>query len=302
VTSTRAFHRLELALAVLGLTAASLALLIAMDALQFHAAALWHAVRHLTIERLELHGVLLLALGIADAVVIARAVRSLVRQVLAQRAFLRALPIRSCLDVDGELVRVFPGRRVEAFCGGLLHPSVYVSTGALRGVEEPELRAILAHERHHRVRRDPLRFLLARVVSDAFRPLPPLATLADRHVSLADLAADAAAVRALGDVRPLAAAFVRLDELASSGQGGVAPERVDHLVRQGPPESVSPWLLLGAWLALGSIAGLAVPMFVLGWHPEPTVPLALELAVMTVVCVPAYLAARRADACLRPMR
>jgi hypothetical protein len=166
-------------------------------------------------------------------------------------------------------------------------------------VSGPELRAILAHEDHHRGRRDPLRMLLARVASDAFRPLPPLATLAERHASVADLAADAAAVRALGAVQPLAAALVRFDETAPSGYGGVAPERVDHLAREEPPESVSGWLLLMAGLALGSIAALTVPMLAFGWHPEPRLPVALELAAMALVFAPAWVAARRADVCLR---
>jgi Zn-dependent protease with chaperone function len=293
-----AFRRLELALAALAFTAATLVCLIAMDALHFHATMLWHGLVHGSFGDLHTHGLLLLVVGIVDAVVIARAVRSLVRQVREQRAFLRSLPIRSVVEVDGHLVRVFPGRSLQAFCAGLLRPAVYVSAGTLRGVSGMELRAILAHEHHHRVRRDPLRMLVARAVSDAFRPLPALATLADRQFSLADLAADAAAVRALGDVQPLASALARFDAGAA---GGVAPERVDHLVRDGPPESVPGWLLLGAGITLAALAALAVPIM-LGWHPDPKVPIAAELGVITAACVPSYLAARRADACLRPGR
>jgi Zn-dependent protease with chaperone function len=292
---TSAFRRLELALAALALTAGMLVCLIAMDALQFHAGLLWHGLTHASFEKLHAHGVFLLAVALADGVVIARAVRSLARQVRKQRAFLRSLPIRTVLDVDGELVRVFPGRSLQAFCAGLLRPAVYISAGTLRRVSGPELRAILAHERHHRIRHDPLRMLIARAVSDAFRPVPALATLADRHFSLADLAADAAAVRAMGDVQPLASALARFDEAAA----GVAPERVDHLLREDPPESVPGWLLLGAGIALAALAAVAVPMLVLGWHPDPTVPVAAELAAVTAACAPSYFAARHADACLR---
>jgi Zn-dependent protease with chaperone function len=187
VTSSRVFLRLELALGALWLTAASLAVLVATDALQFHAGALWAG------RDLEPHGIVLLVLASADGVVIVRAVNSLVRQVLAQRSFLRALPVRSVVRIEGRPVRVLPGRSLHAFCAGLLRPAVYVSAGTLRAVSAPELRAILAHEHHHRVRRDPLRMVLARAVSNAFRPIPPLATLADEHASLTDLAADAAA-------------------------------------------------------------------------------------------------------------
>jgi Peptidase family M48 len=293
VTDGKAFLRLELALVVLALTATSLMLLVAMDAVEFHAAVLWHCATHLTLRHLEPHCVLLLALLTVDAVVIVRAVRSLMHQCTAHRAFVRALPVRTELVLEGHRVRVVPGRPLRAFCAGLMHPAVYVSEGTLREVSGPELRAVLAHEDHHRVRRDPLRTLLARVASDAFRPLPRLATIADRHAALADLAADAAAVRAVGGVQPLAAALVRFDEAGS----GAAPERVDHLVRQGPPDSVPMWLLATACVTLAGIAALTVPMLLLGWHPEP-LPVVLELAVLTAVCTPAYLAAWRVDACL----
>jgi Peptidase family M48 len=296
---TSAFRRLELAFAALAFTAATLVCLIAMDALHFHAAMMWHGLTHGSYEDLRAHGLLLLVVGIVDGFVIARAVRSLVRQVREQRAFLRSLPIRSVLEVDGQIVRVFPGRSLQAFCAGLLRPAVYVSAGTLRGVSGPELRAILAHEHHHRVRRDPLRMLIARAVSDAFHPVPALATLADRQFSLADLAADAAAVRALGDVQPLASALARFEEAAA---GGVAPERVDHLVREDLPESVPGWLLLGAGIALAALAAVAVPMLVLGWHPDPAVPIAAELAAITAASAPSYFAARRADAWLRSLR
>jgi len=289
MTSGGAFQRLELALGALGLTAASLVFVVMMDAMEFHAAALLDG-------RLSLgfHVIVLLVLAVAYGFVIARAVWSLVRQVLSQRSFLRALPIRSVVEIDGQPVHVFPGRSLQAFCAGLLRPAVYVSAGTLRSVSGAELRAILAHEHHHRVRRDPLRMLLARVVSDAFRPLRPLATLADRHASLADLAADEAAVRALGDVQPLASALVRFDETAAPSGGGVAPERVDHLMRHGPPDSVPAWLLGAAWLALAGIAAQVLAMVVLGVHPG--VP--LELMAMIAACVPAYVAARRAEAAI----
>jgi Peptidase family M48 len=296
VPSSRTFQRLELALGALGVTAAALMFVITLDAFEFHAAALWHVVSHLDLRHLDLACAAVATLGAIDAIVILRAGRSLARQVLGQRAFLRALPVRGELVIDGHPVRLFPGRRPQAFCAGLLRPAVYLSEGIVRDVGGAELRAIVAHEEHHRARRDPLRLLLARVLSDAFRPLPRLATLADRQAALADLAADAAAVRALGDAGPLAAALVRFDDTAS----GVAPERIDQLVREYPAETVSPWLLVAAGLALAGIAAVAAQMLLVGWHPDLTVPVVFELAALAVASVPAYLAARRAEACLRP--
>lgn len=298
--SGRAFQRLELALGALGLTAASLAFVVAMDAVQFHAIAVLRCVCHLQFSDLGWEQWTFIALGVVDAVVLARAAWSLIRQLRAQRAFRIRLPVVAHAVVGGEPVRVVPGRAPHAFCAGLLWPAVHASEGLLQETGAAELRAIVAHEAHHRMRRDPLRLFLARIVADAFRPLPPLATLAERHRALSDLAADAAAVRALGDVGPVASALVRFDEMHAKAGGGVAPERVDQLVRLAPPQSVSPWLLVAAGLGLAGIAALAVPMLVLGWHPDPAVPIALEGAAIAAACVPSYLAARRVDECLRP--
>jgi hypothetical protein len=261
VAERRSLRRAELALAALGLTTLLVLVVIAVDALRFHG-----------LEP-DLH----VALGLVDAVVIARAALSLVRQVRAQRAFLRRLPVTRETRVHGFAVRVIPGAGRHAFCAGLLRPAVYVSEGALAAAG-PEVRAILAHEEHHRARRDPLRLLCARVVADALRPLPPFASLAEREAALADLAADAASVEALGDRAPLASAFALW--------GAVAPERVDRLVGTARAVAIPPALLIAAATIVAAFVVLAGTMVLADWHPEQAIVLAASL--------PACLAARRA--------
>jgi hypothetical protein len=277
VTDQRALHRLELALGLLGMTVAALAAVVALDVVHYHGLALEPQ----------------LALAVLDAVVVARALASVGRQLRAQRAFLRRLPVLQTAGVHGHRVRVVPGCELAAFCAGLWRPAVYVSEGTL-ATGEPELRAILAHEEQHRARRDPLRLLLARAVADALRPLPPFATLADREATLADLAADAAAVEVLGDRTPLASAFACFE--------AVAPERVDRLVRTGPAQTISRALLAAAAATLAGIAALVAPMLLGGWHPDLTLPPLSEPLALLLVCAPACLAARRAGTCLRPAR
>ena len=193
---------------------------------------------------------------------IARAVLSLARQLAPSARSCAASVLREA-RVHGHAVRVVPGRGLHAFCAGLLRPAVYVSEGAL-AAGGAELRAILAPEEHHRVRRDPLRLLCARVVADALRPLPPFASLAEREAALADLAADAASVEALGDRAPLASAFARW--------GGVAPERVDRLVGASRAVTIPSALLIAAATIVPAIALLAGTMLLAGWHPEGAGP------------------------------
>jgi Zn-dependent protease with chaperone function len=264
-------RRAELSLAALGLTAVLLAVVVAVDVVHFHGVALDPHV----------------ALGVVDAVVIARALSSLTRQVRAQRAFTRRLPVIGSALIDGYPVRIVAGRQ-GAFCAGLLGPAVYIAEGTLREMRVEELRAILAHEEHHRRRRDPLRQLSARVVSDALAPLPPFASLAAREETIAELSADAASVAALGDPKPLAAALVRFDE----GDAGVAPERVDRLVGNARAITIPSALLFAAGTALAGIAGLVVTTLLADWH--------MHLIVLAAACVPASFAACRATSGVRP--
>ena len=260
-------RRVELALAALGVSTAAVLGLITADAALHHAAILPFIVA----------GVALVA---------ARAGASAASQVSAHRSLLRRVTGSSTV-VHGHRVVVVPGRDPCAFCAGLLRPSIYVSEGTL-AVDPGALRAILAHEEHHRRRRDPLRLVLTRTVGDAFRPLPPFAGLADRQAAVADLLADEAAVAAVGEARPLAAALARFDESGA----GVAPERVDRLVRTGPATTVSAALPLAAAVALAVMSVLLV----LGHHPG------LEHLGVLAILVPACVAATRAGACLRPAR
>jgi hypothetical protein len=272
VTERAGLRRAELALAVLAVTPALLVAIVAIDVVAYHG--------------LDLHPQL--ALAVASVLVMARAVWSLGHGLLAQRAFLRRLPAARDATVDGHPVRILPGPGLHAFCVGLLRPAVYVSEGTLAG-GDAELRAILVHEEHHRARRDPLRQLLARVVSDALRPLPPFAALADRQAALADLAADAATVEALGDRAPLASAMARFGEST-----GIAPERVDRLLGTARIANVPAAALAAAGAALLAITAAIATMLVGEWHLGVTLPLGLESAVLIALGAPACLAARRA--------
>ncbi len=258
-------RRLELALGVLAVCAVALLAVVAADAVLHHAT-------------------ILPLIATAVGIVALRALASLARQLRGHRRLRAQLPARPAV-LHGHAVLVVPSRKLGAFCAGFLRPAIYVTEGTLRCAGEAELRAVLAHEEHHRRRRDPLRLLLARTVADAFRPLPLFASLADHQAAVADLMADAAAVTAVGEARPLAAALARFDEHGA----GVAPQRVDRLVRPAPTPTVSAALPVVAGLALVSIAALLL----LGTHAE------LEHAWLLAACVPAWLAARRAGACLR---
>ena len=200
--------------------------------------------------------VLLAGLG---SIVTARALTGAVREVQASRRFHRHLAQREPRPLHDALLIADPQPR--AFCAGLLRPRVYVSTGAVAILDEEALSAVLAHERHHARRLDPLRLATGRVLARALFFLPELADLLERQQALAELSADESAI----DVEPanrsaLARAMLSFsDAPASPDSSGVDPARVDYLLGD-PPSWRFPVLLC---VAAASVLLLLVAVAVL---------------------------------------
>jgi BlaR1 peptidase M56 len=204
--------------------------------------------------------IVILVLAILGLLVIAIAVLTAAHEIAGSIRLGRRLQPRRRTQVNGALI--IPDAVPRAFCAGLFAPRIYISSAAIDVLDEPALQAVLAHERHHAQRRDPLRLATGRVIARALFFLPPLAELARRHQSLAELGADENAVdAALGDRSALARAMLAFDESGSSADGvGIDPERVEHLLGE-PRTWRFPALLCiaaGAILALiGAVAALA---------------------------------------------
>jgi len=246
-------RRRELALALLAGSALLVALIVAVDVLRHHLPALLEG-RHAPPGH---HDLAVALLALADALVVWRLGPSLWRQARLQRQ-LRRIPVVGRRVIGGHDVAVVRDARPVAFCAGLVRPAVFVSDSALRRLGERELRAVVEHEAHHARRRDPLRLVAAQTASDAFGFLPPLRGLAQREAALADLAADRAAVHAVGSGAPLAAALIALEE--------PAPERVDQLL--GLPLAALPFTVLAAGaLAVGLLLAVLVCHLLVPGHP-----------------------------------
>ena len=229
VTESR-LRRAEFAVAAFGLTAFLLALVFALDAVRFHGDVLVAALEGAAARRGAR------ARHAPDRARAVRPVRADPRAALDLARRLRAPPDRGA-DAGARGARdrgpAGRGRRRRAplaFCAGLLRPRVYVSEGALRALGDDELAAVVAHESHHAARRDPLRILVARAIGDAYS----LGALPRREQALAELAADAAAVRS-GGRRAARGGAARVPRR----RAGIAPERVDRLAGA-PPQRRGP--------------------------------------------------------------
>ena len=258
MAARRASHLYRLALTV---AAAGTVLtgLVVLDALRSFDIGTAHAGHvhllglTLTAPAMNLSAAVMLPLAALGVVCVIRGLRATVAQVLAQRRFLRALPVLGPLAAHPEVL-VLRDRRAHAFCAGHLRPRVFISTATADALDPAELDAVLAHEAQHRLRRDPLRIAAARALSEALFFLPVLRRLTDRYCALAELGADEAAVARTGDPAPLAAAMLHFGETADAAVVGISPERVDHLLGARPAWRLPTALLAGAAVSLVAIA------------------------------------------------
>jgi hypothetical protein len=306
VAESRRLRRAEFAVAAFGLTALLLSLVFVLDVLRFHGEVLRAAVLGLPHGEVQSRGLLLIAVAVFDLLALARAAIVLSRGMSAHRRLSARLPLRCEREVAGRRVVVFAGGRPMAFCAGLLRPRIFVSEGALAALGPDELAAVVAHESHHAARRDPLRILVARAIGDAFAPVPSGRALSRREQALAELAADAAAVRSGGGAGPLATALLTFHD-GDGPEGGIAPERVDRLAGQSPRTDVPRALMIGAGavvvVLLAALTALAVP-----GHPRFCLPLAsapiwtlCAVSVRVLAMTPAWIGVRRVTAFLRPV-
>ncbi|OLT13875.1 hypothetical protein BJF79_19495 [Actinomadura sp. CNU-125] len=166
------------------------------------------------------------------AVGAARAVAALPRTPVPDEVnrLARAAGVRSLRCVGGE--------EVTAFCAGSARPRVYVTTAAIEAFDEAELAAVLAHEAAHARRRDPLRRLLAGAVADVFFYVPLARWWLERHVRMAEVGADRAAIVHAGRAAVASALLAAGDATASVPRAsftGATQARVAQLLGDRPP-------------------------------------------------------------------
>jgi hypothetical protein len=193
----------------------------------------------------------ILALAAVGAVVLTRTLFGALREARASARFVRELRQRDPAQLADALV-VDDGRP-WALCAGLVRPRIYISSAAVAALDPKALRAVLAHERHHARRRDPLRLAGGRVVARALGFLPGLEALVEDQRSLAELGADEGAAAGAAVTRSdLARALLSLAD-----DGRLDPARVDHLLGEPPSWRLPMALCVGAVALLALLVAVA---------------------------------------------
>jgi Zn-dependent protease with chaperone function len=193
-----------------------------------------------------------LVLAVVGLIVTATAMVAAAGELRAARRLASALRAVACAGQLADGTLVLEDDTVHAFCAGLLRPRVYITTEALQRLDDDALAAVLAHERHHVLRRDPLRMAAGRVLARALFFLPWLRSLTDRHCALAELSADESA--AARGRSALARAMLAFD------QARIDPGRVDRLLGldDTPAWTFPTALCVAALTVTAALAGIAV--------------------------------------------
>jgi len=186
-------------------------------------ASLLEACCGTVLARLSIGWLLFAAVGLAATFVVARTARSLWRLRSASRRIEALQAVSEPARVAGIGCRVYEDPRPMAFCAGLLRPEIFVSRGAVERMSPEALRVVMAHERHHRLRRDPLRRAIAGTLAEGFFFLPVFRQVGQKYLALGEIAADrAAAGAAEGRSRDVAGALLEFPR----GEAGVAEASV----------------------------------------------------------------------------
>jgi beta-lactamase regulating signal transducer with metallopeptidase domain len=295
VRSARRFYRLSLALGVAGAGVLALAVMVALRSINLGAPSLGQllsACQEVVLSSTTAMSVMVLVFTGVGLAVLGLAVRSLRRHYRAQQLALSGLGAQREIEHRNITIRVFAHERPKAFCAGLLKPRIYLSSGALETVPSAELDAVLEHESHHRIRRDPLRVLIVQVLGDSLFFLPLMGRLRERYCALAELAADESAVAKTGDRSALAAALITFASTREPGVIGIAPERVDHLLGERPRWQLSASLLTGALVTLaGTLAGAVTLAHAASPGALSLAMLSAQACMIAMVVVPVMLGA-----------
>lgn len=210
----------------------------------------------------------ILAVVLLGSLVIARHLWQAHRFMACLSAASRRVTVERVSSLCAELgivrqVVVISSPHLWAFCFGLLKPRIWISTGLAELLTEPELKAVLLHEEHHRRHFDPLRTLLVNTMTAALFFLPILAEWRDYFLTSLELAADRAAAQAAGR-SALASALHTL---------------LTHPLTMTHPSALQVSALSATHARLSHLLGDGAP----AWHFSAR-SLAVSGAVLTVAC------------------
>lgn len=119
--------------------------------------------------------------------------KSLERKVISNKSI---LPIVKNLHLQNK-VRVIQDNRIGAFCFGLTHPKIYISTKMISVANPDEIEAVLRHEKYHLENNDTVVMLFAVFTESLFPFFPLLSDFISLYQTHREIQADKSAILAM---------------------------------------------------------------------------------------------------------
>jgi len=139
------------------------------------------------------------------------ATQRLLRRIAVQRVAIPPRLARLAEDIGlQDRVDCVTGMPITPFCYGFLRPRVCIPLELLDLLDDGELVAVLRHEAHHVLHREPLKIWLSRGLSQGLFFLPLARDLRDSYLTAKEIAADEVTVADDGSELPLASALIKL--------------------------------------------------------------------------------------------
>lgn len=132
--------------------------------------------------------------------------KKLVSQIKSQPRFTRLL---KKLELEGKAFLV-ESNKPFAFCFGIRHPKIYLSTALVKLMNSKELEAILIHEKYHLEHRDGFIMLFATTTKSLFPFFPLFRDLIKNYQIEREIQADRAAIQRSGTSQSLVSVLKKL--------------------------------------------------------------------------------------------
>ncbi|TAL19279.1 M56 family peptidase [Patescibacteria group bacterium] len=114
------------------------------------------------------------------------------------------------LQISRQAVAVFEAADSLCFSAGFFRPKIYLSSGAIKTLNDAELLAVLSHENRHRRYRDPARSTILRSLGRSLFFVPVIKLLEKRFAVAKEILADADALKLKNGGLALAGALYKL--------------------------------------------------------------------------------------------
>lgn len=185
-----------------------------------------------------------------------------------RRKSIAAVALQSLPTSVHARVDIVDVEQAVAFCYGWRRPRICISTGALRGLHPHEVEALVLHEYHHLLSRDPLKTSISRVFASTFFFIPVVRALQEQYMLAKELEADQFALRVQSSDRPLLGALYKMllkqagtcktDGLGVAGASEAINFRLDYLLDGRRPGGPSLVVLFSSSVIMSLITGIVV--------------------------------------------